>query len=43
MNGHGANGHGADGHGPDEHDQPAAIGSGDRDRDEPAGGSDHHD
>jgi ubiquinol-cytochrome c reductase cytochrome b subunit len=42
MNGHGANGHGANGHGPDEHDQRAAIGSGERDRDEPTGGSDHH-
>ncbi|HEX7992644.1 MAG TPA: hypothetical protein VF506_01920 [Streptosporangiaceae bacterium] len=42
MNGHGANGHGANGHGPDEHDQRVAIGSGERDRDEPTGGSDHH-
>ena len=37
MNGHGANGHGHDGH-----DQPAAIGSGDRDRGEGEGGSDRH-
>jgi len=42
ADGHGANGHGANGHGPDEHDQPAAIGSRERDHGEPTGGSDHH-